>query len=83
MAKSISSKKVTLDTLATMVANGFALTATKEDLNNYVTKEELRLEIKNLKEDIDIMLSKYVGAFRKDFDDLARRVKDVERKVFH
>ena len=45
-------------------------------LEDYATKEELKLEIKNLKEDIEIMLGKHIGTFRKDYDELARRVKN-------
>ena len=89
MAKSIP-QKVTIETLATMVAKGFSdvtsTMVTKDHLDlrleDYATKEELKLEIKNLKEDIEIMLGKHIGTFRKDYDELARRVKKIEEKVF-
>ncbi len=82
--------EMNMNDLAIMVQRGFAETATKQDLHelrleikdNYATKAELRLEIKNLKDDIEIMMSKYIGSFRKDFDDLAKRVRKLEDKVF-
>lgn len=83
-------KGMNIDDLAVMVQRGFAETATKRELNelrdeirnNYVTKAELKLEIKNLKDDIEVMISKYIGTFRKDFDELANRVRKLEEKVF-
>ncbi|MDO8569884.1 MAG: hypothetical protein Q7R89_03905 [bacterium] len=95
MARNVPSKKATIETLATMVAKGFSdvtsAMATKEGLNglrsdienNYATKEELKFEINNLKEDIEIMLGKHVGTFRNDYDELARRVKELEKKVIN
>ena len=86
-----------INELAQMVAHGFMELkqemATKTDLeelrhelkgdiqevrDDMATKEDL----KRLKGDFDIMLDKHIGIFRKDFDDLARRTKDLEVAVF-
>ncbi|MEK7567859.1 MAG: hypothetical protein AAB513_02990 [Patescibacteria group bacterium] len=93
--KSLSKKNkkgMSIDDLAVMVAKGFSdvggeiaeiksTMATKDDLKNFVTKSELKLEIKNLKDDIEVMVGKYIGSFRKDFDNLASRVRKLEEKV--
>ena len=83
-----------IDELAQMVARGFS--ETHEDIQrlevkidsldervetieeNYVTKADLA----RFRGDIDIMLDRHIGTFRKDYDDLARRVKDLEQLVF-
>ena len=77
------------DELAAMIARGFAETALKSDLHaveerlsvieeNYTTKDDLRAFGKN----VDIMLDKHIGIFRKDYDDLAGRTKNLEKAVF-
>jgi hypothetical protein len=85
-----------IDDLARMVADGFtevraefkairAEMATQEDLAEL--RAELRAEMatKNdlarLKGDIDIMLDRHIGTFRKDYDELAARVKRLETLV--
>ena len=81
-------KGASIDNLAVMVQRGFV--ETKEDFNklrsdlenNYSTKSELKEEIKKLKEDIDEMLNHHIGTFRKDYDELASRVRKLEDKVF-
>lgn len=92
-------KKKTIDTkideLARMIARGF--TETREDVSrvesrvesvesrvesieeNHVIKEDLV----RLRGDIDIMLDRHIGTFRKDYDDLAARVKKLEQVVLH
>ena len=83
-----------IDELARMVANGFS--EAHKDISrvetkvehieekvegieeNYTTKEDLI----RLRGDIDIMLDKHIGTFRKDYDELAARVKKLEQKVF-
>ena len=45
-------------------------------------RDELKGDMKFLRGDIDIMLDRHIGTFRKDYDDLARRVKDLEKRVF-
>jgi len=76
-----------IDELAQMVAGGFsemhkdiARVGTKVDEieENYVVKED----IIRLRGDVDIMLDKHIGTFRKDYDDLATRVKKLEQRVF-
>lgn len=80
-----------IDQLARMVADGFAQTATKEDLANLRTElkgdiANLRTEIKgdmtNLRNEIDIMLDRHIGTFRKDYDELSARVKRIEEAIF-
>jgi len=74
------------DELARMVAQGF--TDIHKDINrvedrvenveeNYVTRDDLV----QLRGDVDIMLDKHIGIFRKDYDELAVRVKDLEQVV--
>lgn len=41
------------------------------------TKEDLT----HLRGDIDIMLDRHIGTFRKDYDELAARVKRLEQLV--
>lgn len=86
-------KSTTIDELARMMAKGFRETATKDDLRelrdefksdtkDMATKLYVSNEILKLREDIDIMLDRHIGTFRKDYDDLARRVKQIEQVVF-
>ena len=94
LSKKIDAVSKSVEKLAQATARGFEQTVTKNDLreglcglrdeikNTYATKEELKSEIKNLKDDIEVMLGKYIGTFRKDFDDLAMRVKKLEEKIF-
>lgn len=42
MLKKNSTKKITIESLARMTARGFETVATKEDLKNLVTKDELK-----------------------------------------
>jgi len=72
-----------IDSLAVITARGFARTAAKEDLKEYSTKVELKSEITNLRDDIDVMLARHIGTFRRDYDDLAMRVKKIEQVLFH
>ncbi len=39
-------------------------------------------DMKVLRTDIDIMLSHHIGTFRRDYDDLAARVKKIEETLF-
>lgn len=72
----------TINDLARLVSNGFTAIeekmATKEDLERMATKEDLA----NLRNEIDIMLDRHIGTFRKDYDELAARVKKLEEAVF-
>jgi hypothetical protein len=61
-----------IDDLAQMVARGFM--EIREDM---ATKEDLV----HLRGDIDIMLDRHIGTFRKDYDELAARVKRLEQLV--
>lgn len=78
-----------IDDLARMVADGF--TEIRGELKEMATKDdlaELRLEmatkadLERLRGDLDIMLDKHIGIFRKDFDELAARVKRLEMAIF-
>ena len=77
-----------IDDLASMVARGF--TENREDFK--VVRDEMRemgdelhtefkAEMNRLRGDFDIMLDKHIGVFRKDFDELAARVKRLEQLV--
>ncbi|MBI2355650.1 MAG: hypothetical protein HYV13_00395 [Candidatus Doudnabacteria bacterium] len=46
---------MTIDDLATMVAKGFEQTATKQDLLNFVTKEDLKKEMQTLRDEIQAL----------------------------
>ena len=39
-------------------------------------------DLTSLRNDIDIMLSRHIGTFRKDYDELASRVKRIEEAIF-
>lgn len=85
-----------IDELAQMVARGFmelqkgmkeefanvrAEMATKEELDELRQEMATKEDLKHLKGDFDLMLDKHIGIFRKDYDDLARRTKDLEVAV--
>lgn len=79
-----------IDDLARMVVAGFSEIrgdmATKADLEDLATKADLadmatKADLAHLRGDIDIMLDKHIGIFRKDFDELAARVKRLEQLV--
>jgi hypothetical protein len=79
-----------IDDLAEMVARGFTEVrgemhdiredmATKADLADL--REEFKGDMIRLRGDIDIMLDRHIGTFRKDYDELAERVKRLEQLV--
>jgi hypothetical protein len=70
-----------IDDLAQIVARGFAEQRTefKNDLADL--REEFKGDMIRLRGDIDIMLYRHIGTFRKDYDDLASRVKRLEQLV--
>ena len=81
-----------IDDLARMVADGFtevraefkavrAEMATQEDLAELRAEMATKQDLAHLKGDLDIMLDKHIGVFRKDFDELAARVKRLEALV--
>ncbi|MDO8408002.1 MAG: hypothetical protein Q7S95_02070 [bacterium] len=85
-----------VDELAQMVARGFmelqkgmkeefanvrADMATKEELEELRQEMATKEDLTQLKGDFDIMLDKHIGIFRKDYDNLARRTKDLEVAV--
>jgi hypothetical protein len=59
-----------IDDLAQMVARGF--TEMREEFKGGVTR---------LCGDIDIMLDRHIGTFRKDYDERAARVKRLDQLV--
>jgi hypothetical protein len=44
-------------------------------------REEFKGDMIRLRGDIDIMLDRHIGTFRKDYDELAERVKRLEQLV--
>ena len=80
MIENNNHKNITLEELARMTAKGFASIqenmATKEDLANL--RNETKKDLANLRNEIDIMLDRHIGTFRKDYDELAYRVKKLE-----
>ena len=75
-----------IDELARMVAQGFS--ETHDDIGRIEAKVDdirkdyvIKSDLIRLRGDIDIMLDHHIGTFRKDYDDLARRVKDLEKLV--
>ena len=76
-----------IDEIARMVAQGFS--ETHDDISRVESKVDgikedyvIKSDLIRLRGDIDIMLDRHIGTFRKDYDDLARRVKDLEKLVF-
>ena len=55
------------------------------NLHNDMTglREEFKADMKFLRGDIDIMLDRHIGTFRKDYDELAARVKKLEQLVMN
>ena len=67
--------KITIEKLATMVAKGFAKTATKEDIANMATKNDL--------EDMERRLSAKIEALDEKVDTLEEvDVRDLQKRVF-
>jgi hypothetical protein len=77
-----------IDDLARMVADGFtevrsefrAVRVEMQEMGDEL-RSELKSEMACLRGDLDIMLDKHIGVFRKDFDELAARVKRLEALV--
>jgi HD superfamily phosphodiesterase len=67
-----------IDELARMVAQGF--TDTHKEIQD--VRNEFKADMKFLRGDIDIMLDRHIGTFRKDYDELTARVKKLEQLVF-
>lgn len=77
-----------IDELARMVASGFTETQKETrdgmaDLHGEMTdlRAEIKADMKFLRGDIDIMLDRHIGTFRRDYDELAARVKKLEQLV--
>lgn len=84
MKKGRNSKNTTIDDLAVMVAGGFKRVDEKfEHVDKKIefVRSEIKGDIFELRNDIDVMLSRHLGTFRKDYDDLATRVKKLEEIV--
>lgn len=78
-----------IDELAQAVAKGFE--ETRKDIDTKIDElaqmtaqgftemeENRKRDLIQLRGDVDIMLDKHIGVFRKDYDALAVRVKDLE-----
>ena len=85
---------MTIEDLAIMVKRGFDHTATKEDLKNLATKEELHLEIQGIRTEmrdgfhhVNARLDTLhhdiddLPEIREEVHDLRKRVDKLERKV--
>ncbi|MGE0521366.1 MAG: hypothetical protein AB7P78_20515 [Candidatus Binatia bacterium] len=76
-----------IDDLARMVAQGFSEQRKEFKADLADLRAELRAEmatkddLARLKGDIDIMLDRHIGTFRKDYDELAARVKRLETLI--
>ena len=81
MKKKEKNVDVKIDELARMVAQGF--TDTQKEMHEGFAdlRSEFKGDMKFLRGDIDIMLDRHIGTFRKDYDDLAARVKKLEQLV--
>ena len=80
-------KEDKIDKLARMVATGFNevredVSDIRSNISDIRNKMATKGDLANLKNDIDIMLSRHIGTFRKDYDELAARVKRIEEAVF-
>lgn len=84
MVKKKTKTKITTESLVLMVAKGFENTATKDDLKEFATKQEMRegFQIVNdtlglIRDDIrDLKISVEI-----DLKDLKNRVERLEKKV--
>ncbi len=81
MKKKEKSVDAKIDELAGMVAQGF--TDTQKEMRDGLAdlRDEFKSDMKFLRGDIDIMLDRHIGTFRKDYDELAARVKKLEQLV--
>jgi len=52
-----------------------------EDLAELREDMATKVDLVHLRGDIDIMLDRHIGTFRKDYDDLAAHVKHLEQLV--
>lgn len=77
----IKDAKITIEKLATMVANGFKNTAAKEDLKNLATKIDLEDTERRLSAKIDVVDEKVDALEEVDVRDLHRRVFSLEKDV--
>ena len=70
-----------IDDLAQMVARGF--TEQRKEFRQDLADlgEAFKADMLHLRGDIDIMLDRHIGTFRKDYDELAARVKRLEQLV--
>ena len=75
------SNKMTIEKLATMVAKGFASTATKDDIANMVTKEDLADTERRLTAKIEAVDEKVEALEEIDVRNLQRRVFVLEKDV--
>lgn len=75
-----------LDSLAISIAKGFERMATKDDLANLreemATKDDLANGLASLrqeiKSDVDVLLDQHLQTYMKRYDELAKRVKNIE-----
>ena len=80
-------KEDKIDKLARMVADGFSNVGTRIDtIESKIGSMESRMATKddlaNLCNEIDIMLDRHIGTFRRHYEELAARVKKIEEYIF-
>ncbi|MEK7511154.1 MAG: hypothetical protein AAB582_02880 [Patescibacteria group bacterium] len=68
-----------IDELAGMIAQGF--TELKQEIVEVRDVMATKSDLAHLRGDIDIMLDRHIGTFRRDYDELAARVKKLEEAV--
>lgn len=86
----MSSSDQKIDELARITAGGFRevkaefrsvreeMTGLREELTEMRGETATKSDLVRLREDVNIMLDQHIGAFRKDYDELATRVKALE-----
>lgn len=80
LGKKIEDLTVTVESLATATAKGFANTATKQELKDLESRMENKFE--KLGTEVNNSIEGFVKDFRGDYDVLTSRVKRLETAVF-
>lgn len=70
----------TVDHLAESTARGFA--SVNQRFEKIEKEMATKTDLANLKDDMEVMVSSHIGTFRRDYDELAHRVKKPEVTVF-
>lgn len=65
-----------------MMATQDDLAEIRDDIGELRQNIVTKIDLEHFRGDLDIMLDKHIGIFRKDFDELAARVKPLEMAIF-